>query len=71
MYIVDRIEENIVILESTKDNKMIEIEINNFENKINEGDIIDIINNKYIINEKNTKKRKNNIRDRFNKLKNK
>lgn len=71
MYTVDRIEENIVILESRKDNKMIEVNINELPEYIKEGDIITISNNKYRIEENNTKEIKNNIRNKFNKLKNK
>ena len=71
MYTVDRIEENIVILESRTNNKIIEVELNKLPENIKEGDIITISNNSYIIEENKTKEIKNNIRDRFNKVKNK
>ena len=71
MYTVDRIEENIVILESRNNNKMIEVELIKLPENIKEGDIITLSNNEYILEEKKTNSKKNNIRNRFNKLKNK
>mgnify|MGYP003404929399 CR=1 FL=1 len=71
MYIVDRIEENYVILENRTNKRMEEVEIYKFPENIKEGDIIDFIYNKYIINEQKTIETKNNIRNRFNRLKNK
>ena len=71
MYIVDRIEENLVILESRTIRRMEEIEIDKFPKNIKEGDIVDYIDNKYIINKEKTIETKNNIRNRFNRLKNK
>lgn len=68
MYTIDRIEENIVILENRETKQTIEVNKNILPNKIKEGDILDYINNEYIIN-KNTKEIKQSIRDRFNKLK--
>ena len=71
MYIVDRIEENLVILESRTIRRMEEIEIYKFPKNIKEGDIVDYIDNKYVINKEKTIETKNNIRNRFNRLKNK
>ena len=71
MYIVDRIEENLVILESINIKRTEEIEIDKFPKNIKEGDIVDYIDNKYIINKEKTIETKNNIRNRFNRLKNK
>ena len=71
MYVVDRIEENIVILENKENKKIMEINKDEFPQNIKEGDIIEIINNEYKINKKETEIKKNNIKDRFNKLKNK
>lgn len=71
MYIVDRIEENLVILESRTIRRMEEIKIDKFPKNIKEGDIVDYTDNKYIINKEKTIETKNNIRNRFNRLKNK
>lgn len=71
MYTVDRIEKNIVILENRNNNKMIEINIDKLPKNIKEGDIITLSNNEYVKEVEKTKLIKNNIRNRFNRLKNK
>ena len=69
MYTVDRIEDNIVILEDRSTLKKLEIEKNKLPKNIKEKDIISLKNNKYIIKTKETKKIKQDIKNRFNKLK--
>ena len=71
MYTVDRIEQNIVILENRNTKEYIEININKIKENVKEGDIIELIDDKYIINKEKTKELNNNIKNRFNKLKNK
>lgn len=71
MYTVDRIEGNIVILENRNNNKIIEVELNKLPKSIKEGDILTRSNNEYIIEKNKTNSTKNNIRNRFNKLKSK
>lgn len=68
MYTVENIINNIVRLEERKTNKIIEINIELLPKNIKEQDIIDLIDNKYIINKKETKRIKENIKNRFNKL---
>ena len=53
MYVIDRIENNIVVLEDN-DNNIIEVEKNKFPNSIKEGDVIEIIDNKYVIDKVKT-----------------
>ena len=69
MYIVDRIEDNLIILEDKENNKMIEIE-KRVLSDVSEGDIVKFIDNKYFIEKEESIKLKESIRDRFNKLKN-
>lgn len=69
MYTVDRIEDNIVVLENRKSGEIEDIEKKLFPSNIKEGDIVFLENGKYIIDEVKTREVKNNIRDRFNKLK--
>lgn len=71
MYTVERIEGNIILLENRITNEIKEININEIKENIKEGDIIDIIDNRYIINKDKTKEINDNIKNRFNKLKNK
>lgn len=68
MYTVENIIDNIVRLEDRKTNKIIEINKDLLPNNIKEQDIIDLIDNKYIINKNETKRIKKNIKNRFNSL---
>lgn len=69
MYTVDRIEDNIVILENRNNSKIIEINKKALPKTIKEGDIINIKDNKCLIDKENTNVVKKDIRNRFNKLK--
>lgn len=68
MYTVENIIDNIIRLEDRKTNKIIEINKDLLPNNIKEQDIIDLIDNKYIISKNETKRIKNNIKNRFNSL---
>lgn len=71
MYTVDRIENNIIILEDRTTKEMFKEKKEILPNNIKEGDIIDYIDNKYILNSEKTENIKENIRNRFDKLKKK
>ena len=68
MYTVESIINDIVKLEDRKRKKIIEINKSLLPNNIKEQDILDLVNNKYIINEEETKRIKKDIRNRFNNL---
>lgn len=68
MYTVESIINDIVKLEDRNTKKIIEIKKSLLPNNIKEQDILDLINDKYIINEEETKRIKKNIRNRFNNL---
>lgn len=70
MFTVEKIEDNIVVLEDRNKNTFFNIEKNNLPNNIQEGDILDLEEGKYIINEYSTKKIKEDIRNKFNSLMN-
>ena len=70
MYTVEKIEGNIVTLEDRNNNVFLEINKDILPNNINEGDILDLVDNKYIINEESTKRLKEDIRNKFNSLMN-
>lgn len=70
MFTVEKIEDNIVVLEDRNKNTFFNIEKNNLPNNIKEGDILDLEEGKYIINEYSTKKIKEDIRKKFNSLMN-
>ena len=68
MYTVESIINDIVKLEDRNTKKIIEIKKSLLTNNIKEQDILDLVNDKYIINEEETKRIKKNIRNRFNNL---
>lgn len=68
MYTVESIINDIVKLEDRNTKKIIEIKKSLLPNNIKEQDILDLVNDKYIINEEKTKRIKKNIRNRFNNL---
>ncbi len=68
MYTVESIINDIVKLEDRNTKKIIEINKSLLPNNIKEQDILDLVNDKYIINEEETKIIKKDIRNRFNNL---
>ena len=68
-YAVDRIEDNIVILENIKTKEIIKEDISNLPKGIKEGTIL-IKRKTYKVDYKTTSKREIKIRNKFNKLKN-
>ena len=69
MYTVDRIEENIIIIENRDSNEIKEVDINLFDYNVKEGDIVELVNDKYVINNELTNNVKKDIRSRFDRLK--
>lgn len=69
MYTVDRIEKEYIVLENRETLEIINVEKKLLPNSIKEQDIVNFINNKYIIDKELTNSTKKNIKDRFNKLK--
>lgn len=66
IYIVDRIENNIAILENKKTKEMIDVDINILPPNIHEGAILIFKDNKYIINQDLEIERKKSILEKFN-----
>ena len=68
-YVVDRIEEDKVVLEnlSNKEQKIISLTDLNFN--VREGNIISLEDNEYVLDLNTEKIRKEKLRNRFNKLK--
>ena len=67
-YTVERIEDNIVVLEDRTTQDTINININELPNEIKTGDIIKKINGKYFIDEEETKSVEKRIEDKMNDL---
>ncbi len=66
-YAVDRIVDNIVILENIKNKEIIKVNIELLPQNIKEGSILIKRKDRYILSKSNTRKDK--IKRRFNKLK--
>lgn len=67
MYIVDRIEENYVVLEA-EDKTMQDVESFMFPEGIKAGDVVRLIHGQYVIDEEATKERANQIKTLMNSL---
>ena len=70
MYTVEKIEDTKVTLEDRETYTLFDIDKNLLPQNITEGDIIDIVDNKYVINIEKTNLTKKGIRNRFNSLMN-
>ena len=70
-YSVDRIENDIAVLENLETKDIIEVELKELPSNIKEKNILIYENNVYKIDKKIEEERKENILNRFNKLKKK
>ena len=70
-YSIDRIENNIAILENIDNQEIIEVDISLLPEGSKESNIIRIENNKYILDKQEEQKKKEDIFNRFNKLRKK
>ena len=68
IFSIDRIEDNLVILENIETKEKIEEERELLPINIHEGSIIKIYNNSYILDENIESKRRNEILERFKNL---
>ena len=71
IYIVDRIENNIAILENKETNEIINIDISLLPTNLKEGNVLRYENNTYILDNDEEDKRRQLLVEKFNKLKNK
>ena len=70
-YSIDRIENDIAVLENIDTNEIIEIEISLLPENIKESNIVIYENNKYKLDQETEKKKKKDLLSRFSKLKKK
>ena len=68
-YAVDRIENNIAILENISDNSIKEVDIDELPNNIKEGTILKYYDRIYSIDTKEEKSRENRIKEKMERLK--
>lgn len=64
LYIVDRFEGDYIILE-TPDGSMVDVERNKVIGKVNEGDCLVYENNHFLVDEKKTEKRRQEIAEKM------
>ena len=70
-YVVDRIENNIIILENLKDKSILEIPEDKINFLVKDGDVLYYDNNKFRLDLETKKKRVELIKEKFNKVKKK
>lgn len=70
-YAVDKIEEEIYVLENIKTGEIIEAKKDEVPDETHEGSILKIVDDEYVLDEEEEKKRRTSLRERMNKLKKK
>ena len=68
--VVDRIVNGIAICQNLDNKLMFEIDVKEFDFKVNDGDVISLIDGKYELNNELKEERKKIIKDKFERLKN-
>lgn len=71
IYVVDRIENDIAVLENTTTKETKDVELNKLPCNLKEGNVLKYENNTYTLDETLEQERKNAILEKFNRLKNK
>lgn len=67
-YVVDRVVDNIVVLENMSNRDIIEVSVTDVPENIKNGNILIKQDNKFILDKETEKERRKNIREKFNKL---
>ncbi len=57
MFVVDKIDNNIVVLENMDDKSLITVDVTNIYHDVKIGDLVEYINGKYTFNKEETIKR--------------
>ena len=68
-YIIDRVEDNIVVCENLETKEMIELDKSLLPKNIKDGNVLLFENNKYKLDLNEEELRRQRIRERFNRLK--
>lgn len=67
-YVVDRVVDNIVVLENMSNRDIIEVSVTDVPENIKDGNILIKQDNKFILDKETEKERRKNIREKFDKL---
>lgn len=68
--VVDRIVNEIIVCQDLETKMMFELESKSLDFKVNDGDVITLVNGKYVLNNDLKKERVNIIKEKINKAKN-
>ena len=69
-YSVDRIEEDIIVLENTQNKEIIEINKSELDFEVVDGNILKLVDGKFALDKETEVSRKESLRERLNRLKN-
>ena len=69
-YSVDRIEEDIIVLENIENKEIIEINKSEFDFEVVDGNILKLVDGKFVLDKETEVSRKESLRERLNRLKN-
>ena len=69
-YSVDRIEEDIIVLENIDNKEIIEINKSELDFEVIDGNILRLVDGKFVLDQEIEIKRKESLRERLNRLKN-
>ena len=69
-YSVDRIEEDIIVLENIDNKEIIEINKSELDFEVVDGNILRLVDGKFVLDKEIDVKRKESLRERLNRLKN-
>ena len=69
-YSVDRIEEDIIVLENIDNKEIIEINKSELDFEVIDGNILRLVDGKFVLVKETEVKRKESLRERLNRLKN-
>lgn len=69
-YSVDRIEEDIIVLENIENKEIIEISKSELDFEVVDGNILKLVDGKFVLDQETEVSRKESLRERLNRLKN-
>lgn len=69
-YSVDRIEEDIIVLENIENKEIIEINKSELDFEVVDGNILKLVDGKFVLDKETEVSRKESLRERLNRLKN-
>lgn len=69
-YSVDRIEEDIIVLENIENKEIIEINKSELDFEVIDGNILKLVDGKFVLDKETEVSRKESLRERLNRLKN-